>query len=316
MGVDPVTDAYSDLIEQYIDDCEIRGMSPSCHRHYVSHVKMFASFLKPRKVTFQEVENEDLIEFIRYLRLGRKLSSASLKNYLSALNSLYEYLQFSKQIKHNPVPAIRKRYMKQYKKQDGNGNRRKVIPPRDMGKFLNSIVSPRDKAIATLLVKSGIRRNELISIDIDDINWREYSIRLKDKKKRTNTLVFFDGECARVLRQWLEVRDTMFIDNDNPALFYGRDGDRLQRNGVYMAVTQWAKKTGIFDVNSKQNHHHFSPHNFRHCFTTYLLENGMPREYVQELRGDAHKDAVDIYNHISPEKLREAYLLAMPQFGL
>ena len=42
----------------------------------------------------------------------------------------------------------------------------------------------------------------------------------------------------------------------------------------------------------------------------------MPWEYVQELRGDARRDAVDIYNHIPAESLREAYLAAMPQFGL
>ena len=54
----------------------------------------------------------------------------------------------------------------------------------------------------------------------------------------------------------------------------------------------------------------------RHCFTTYLLQNKMDRDFVQELRGDARRSAVDIYNHIDPEKLREAYLAAMPQFGL
>lgn len=50
--------------------------------------------------------------------------------------------------------------------------------------------------------------------------------------------------------------------------------------------------------------------------TTFLREGGMAREYVQELRGDARKDAMDLYNHIPKQNLREAYLAAMPQFGL
>ena len=90
----------------------------------------------------------------------------------------------------------------------------------------------------------------------------------------------------------------------------------MNRHGVYDAITNAAKDFGVYDMTSKDNSDHFSPHNLRHCFTTYLLENGMKREYVQELRGDALKDAVNIYNHISKEKLREAYLAAMPQFGL
>jgi integrase/recombinase XerD len=90
----------------------------------------------------------------------------------------------------------------------------------------------------------------------------------------------------------------------------------LRKKGVYDAVTVWAKQKGYYNTNSDANMDHFSPHNLRHCFTTYLLENGMMREYVKELRGDARKDAVDLYNHIPSESLREAYLAAMPQFGL
>ncbi|MBI5146977.1 MAG: tyrosine-type recombinase/integrase [Thaumarchaeota archaeon] len=49
----------------------------------------------------------------------------------------------------------------------------------------------------------------------------------------------------------------------------------------------------------------FSPHNFRHWFTTHLLRNGMPREYVKELRGDGRRETVDIYHHIGRDDLRK-----------
>jgi len=46
-------------------------------------------------------------------------------------------------------------------------------------------------------------------------------------------------------------------------------------------MVKWAKKFGIYDENSDKLEDHFNPHCFRHWFTTMLLRNGMPREYVR-----------------------------------
>jgi integrase/recombinase XerD len=61
---------------------------------------------------------------------------------------------------------------------------------------------------------------------------------------------------------------------------------------------------------------HFSPHCCRHWFTTHLRRAGMKREFIQELRGDRRRDAIDIYDHIDKEELREAYLAYIPQLGI
>ena len=47
----------------------------------------------------------------------------------------------------------------------------------------------------------------------------------------------------------------------------------------------------------------FSPHCFRHWFTAHLLRSEMPREFIQELRGDARKEAIDVYDHIDRKEL-------------
>jgi integrase len=61
---------------------------------------------------------------------------------------------------------------------------------------------------------------------------------------------------------------------------------------------------------------HFSPHNCRHFFTTHLRRAGMRREFIQELRGDSRKEAIDIYDHIDLKELKEAYLACIPQLGI
>jgi len=61
---------------------------------------------------------------------------------------------------------------------------------------------------------------------------------------------------------------------------------------------------------------HFSAHCCRHWHATHLLRAGMKTQYVQWLRGDAIKEAVDIYFHISPEDVRKQYLAHIPQLGV
>jgi len=58
--------------------------------------------------------------------------------------------------------------------------------------------------------------------------------------------------------------------------------NRLDRNGLYTAIVKYARHLGLHNPNSPRLEDHFGPHLFRHWFTTWLLRNAMPREYVKE----------------------------------
>ena len=61
---------------------------------------------------------------------------------------------------------------------------------------------------------------------------------------------------------------------------------------------------------------HFIPHYSCHGFTTHLIHAEMRREFIQELRGDSRREAIDIYDHIDLKELKEAYLACIPQLGI
>ena len=144
-------------------------------------------------------------------------------------------------VKSNPILPVRKRYLKRYKDQREN-SRRKCPSDEEVTILINSIMDPRDKAIATLLAKTGIRRAELIKLDTIDIDWKNQSVRLKSTPKRTNCIVYFDDECARILRNWLRIRKELDIKHGCKALFINPRGGRLMRNGMYSAIRKWAEK--------------------------------------------------------------------------
>jgi integrase/recombinase XerD len=252
--------------------------------------------------------------YIEYLRLERHVTLKTVKMHLTALSSLYEFLVFDGRMDSNPILPIRRRYSRRYKG-GSEAQSKKLISVEDMGKLINSEMNLRNKAIITLLAKTGIRRNELITLDVSDMNLIENKIKLKATGKRTNRIVFFDDEAAQILRRWLKIREGLNRRKET-GLFISQWGNRISRTDVYDAVTRAAARVGLHNPDSKQTEDHFGPHCCRHWFCTQLFRNDMRTEYIKELRGDSHMDAFDSYNHIDLEELKEAYLACIPQLGI
>ena len=296
--------AVERLIRDFREDCILRGMSEESVRKYVSAIRIFSQFLKDRGFSFADVDKNVLREFLRYLKFERKTSYKTLENYFSALSTFYDYLAYEEIVPANTVLPFRRRYLRRYKSDDEQYVRR-LLSVEELSKIVNSTLDPRDRAIIVLLAKTGIRRNELIKLDINDIDWEKYRIILKKTPKRSNRIVFFDDETAIVLRRWLKAR--AMLKPRTKALFINYiSKKRIDRNTVFNVVVKHSSRLGL----------RISPHDLRHWFTTWLRRNNMPREFIKELRGDRRKEAVDIYDHIDEEELREAYLACIPKLGI
>lgn len=309
----------SDLIDEYLSDIRCTNLTKSTVDNYHSCLKELSSFFTK---SLLDVDISDLKKFKINLeakknQYGKPISSSTISRYFSAVESFFEFLEFNDYIDKNPMPKFRHRYLKEYKRirYNSSDSRRKIISVEEMSMLANSILDPRDKAVIVLLAKTGIRRNELKNIDVDDIDWIEQSINLKTTPKRSNLEVFFDDECARVLRRWMVSRENR-LNKDAKALFLNERGGRLGRNAIYELVVKHAERVGLHNPNSHKISDRFTPHCARHWTCTYLLENGIKREYLRELRGDARHDAIDVYNHINRTKLKDAYLSCIPQLGI
>lgn len=306
-----------ELIEHFAKDCKVRRLTSESIRGYKGNLQIISRFLRRNGLSLPDLDKHGLKTVLTYLIKEREVSSRTVGDYFSALSSFYQYLIWEDLADSNPVLPFRKRYLGQYKNPRNNPrSERKLISVKEMAMLINSILDPRDKAITTLFAKTGMRREELIDIDLDDIDWQEQSVLLKPKKKRSNLLVFFDDECAHVLMRWLRARRNYEVNPGCKALFVGEHGGRLKRHGVYRAVTKHAEKVGLHDPESNRTEDHFTPHCCRHWFTTHLRRNGIRRELLQELRGDSRGEAVDIYDHIDKKELKRAYLAAMPTLGI
>ena len=189
-----------------------------------------------RNLSLADLDTTILLDFLATLR-SKKYAQSTISNYFSAISSLCDYMLFEGWLLNNPVKIIEKRYLRMYKKRriGYSSGERKLISIKEMASLINSTLDIRNKAIITLLPKTGIRRGELINIDLDDIDWEKQSIRLKKHPKRSNTLVFFDDETSQILQAYLKIREGR-AELDEKALFISERGTRLKKNGIYNLV--------------------------------------------------------------------------------
>jgi integrase/recombinase XerD len=300
-----------DLIGEFKADLRTRGMSEDTIETYPKYIKAFSAFVKGN---LREVNEDLLVKYLEYLR-KRKLEQSSIKRYYSALSTFYDFLVFKKYIATSPVTStFRKHYLRSYKSHDA-AQRRQCLSIEQAKTFVESILDPREKAVVVLLLKTGLRRKELSELDLKDVDMGNMTIHLKPTGKRSNEIVYFDEETANVLNRWLK-RRKIANKNKEEALFLDRFGDRLSPEAINRMFTKHAIAVGLHDPESDRLQDRLSPHSCRHFFTTRMLEAGCPREYVQELRGDVGRAAVDIYYHIDKKKLQQAYLDCIPKLGI
>jgi integrase/recombinase XerD len=298
-----------EMIARWASDATTRGIDEKTVRGYSWSLMNFQKFLG------HSITKADKMEIRAYVDMHRKknLTTRTIRSRLNALSSFYEFLLFEEIRKDNPVREVRVRYLTQYKTASEE-HTHKLISIEEAARLVQACVDIRDKAMLLLMFKTGVRRGELLSMEMGDINWQDQSITLKPKKKRSNRTVFFDDEAAYYLRRWIDARETRHPSG--PALWISTWGKRIDYGSIQYTIGNVSRLCGLHDENSPNMEDHFSAHCCRHWFTTHLRRAGMPREMIQELRGDARREAIDVYDHISKEELRKSYLKHIPQLGI
>lgn len=165
----------------------------------------------------------------------------------------------------------------------------------------------RDLAILELLYGCGLRRQELVHLDLDAIDTGGMQIRVLGKRNRER-VVPLGRAAGNALQNWLAVRPVFAkVIRDPEALFLDTRGRRLSAGLVYHAVRRCLRKV----VAVEKAH----PHILRHSFATHLLDSGADLMAVKELLGHSSLGTTQIYTHVTPQRLKAVYQLAHPRAG-
>lgn len=299
----------------------IKGQSPRTISEYYLDLRMFFRFMKlmrndmPIHTRLDEIDirdvdlefirtitTSDIFDFLSYLANDRTpnpdspspdygISPAARARKLSALKSFYKYLTVrTKQLTENPVadleyPKLRKSLPKYLTMEQSSALLQAVSGPNEK----------RDYAILMLFLNCGIRRSELVGLNLTDVYEDRIRVIGKGNKER---IVYFGTACRRAIDAYLLERSKKVL-TDNRALFGSRDGNRISVTAVHRLVKKALLQAGL-DANQ------FSAHKLRHTAATMMLSGGVDVKTVQEVLGHENLNTTQIYTHIENTELKIA----------
>jgi integrase/recombinase XerC len=230
---------------------------------------------------------------------GEGLNGRSIGRMLSAWRSFFRWMNRERMMTSNPALGIRP--PKSAKRLP------KVLSPDEASRLLEAtpegLAELRDHAMLELLYSSGLRRAELVGLDLGDVRAAEALVRVTGKGNRTREIPV--GEHAlRAVAAWLAVRDRLARPGCS-ALFVGSRGERIGERTVATRVEQWAKRHGLGQ--------HLHPHMLPHSFASHVLQSSGDLRAVQEMLGHASIATTQIYTHLDFQYLAKAYDAAHPR---
>jgi site-specific recombinase XerD len=299
----------------------IKGQSQLTISEYALDLKMFLRFIKLMRCDMPvstdlnvidirnvdlgfiaDIKTSDIFDFLSYLASDRPLnpespasdhgvSPSTRARKLSAIKSFYKYLTVrTKQLQENPVadmeyPKLRKSLPKYLTMEQSAALLRSVSGQNQT----------RDYAILMLFLNCGIRRSELVGLNISDVYEDRIRVIGKGNKER---FVYFGTPCRKAIDAYMVERNEQIL-TDNRALFGSRNGNRISVTAVHRLVEKALKQAGL---DSTQ----FSAHKLRHTAATMMLSGGVDVKTVQEVLGHESLNTTQIYTHIENTELKIA----------
>lgn len=299
----------------------IKGQSPRTISEYYLDLRMFLRFIRlmrngmPLNTPLEDIPIKDIgldfvgsittsevFDFLSYLANDRPLNPDSVyteygiepsarSRKLSAIKSFYKYLTVrTKQLQENPVadleyPKLRKSLPKYLT----------ISQASALLQAVSGQNAKRDYAILMLFLNCGIRRSELVGLNISDVYEDRIRVIGKGNKER---IVYFGSACHKAIEAYMEERNQIVL-TDNRALFGSRNGNRISVTAVHRLVEKALLKAGL-DATQ------FSAHKLRHTAATMMLSGGVDIKTVQEVLGHENLNTTQIYTHIESTELKLA----------
>lgn len=250
-------------------------------RNYVRSVKILMDFHNQPPDT---LDIDQIIDFLNDLQQEQQRSWRTIKIYVAAFRWFYEHLLQAKEF------ALLIPYPKE------KPSLPQILSREELARLFNCCENKKHRMMFQLLYSSGLRRNELLHLKIEDIitNDGKYRIRINKGKGDKDRYTVLSKKLLPQLRSYFQAH------RPEKYLFNGRTpGERLSAAGLRHAMIVATKRAGITrEVNL---------HILRHCFASHALEEGMNIKTLQYLLGHSSINTTMIYLHVSEVPLTKAF---------
>ena len=272
-----------------------RGLATNTIEAYRRDIREFLEFLAGNRLSPEEVEHRELLQFLQ--QLYQRLSPRSVARKIVSVRSFYRFLILDGYLANDPTETLEApRTLHSLPKYLSQDEVERLLQLPDVTKPHGL----RDRAMLEVLYATGLRVSELVHLRAEDVNFDVGFIRVigKGNKERVVPL----GETAQDwLNRYLREAYPRFKRKapGSRALFLSQKGGPMSRQNFWMIVERLGRRLGLKN--------RLSPHVLRHSFATHLLENGADLRAVQMMLGHSDISTTQIYTHVTRERLKKLY---------
>jgi len=188
-----------------------------------------------------------------------------------------------------------------------------VEVPKYKSELLIKCIDARDRAMISILYGCGLRRNEAVQTNVNDIDFDKRVIHVRKGKNYKERLVPIGKQIFKYLQEWVyDYRRELLATRKIDALFISERGTRLQGQSMLLRLKVLQSRTG----NTKLQEKEIGLHTLRHSIATHLLDHGMSLEDISRFLGHSSLESTQIYTHIlsgchgepvEPQPLKQNY---------
>lgn len=281
--------------------CLEKNYSPHTVQAYLDDVGFFAAFL------YKEFDTEDLAAanysqirswIVSLVDAG--IANTSVNRKISSLKSFYKFLLKARQIDASPL--LKHKALKTPKKIQIPFSEKELDAVLHQIQYPEGFEGIRDKLIIDLFYTTGIRRTELINLQL--VNVSDTTIKVLGKRNKERIIPILPV-ISQQINTYLSERASLEVITDVGCFFVSLKGVKLNDSFVYRLIN-----TYFSNVSEKVKK---SPHILRHTFATHLLNNGADINSVKELLGHSSLASTQVYTHSSLAELKKVYGNAHPR---
>ena len=270
----PGTDLRASLQQFLTHLADYRDCSPRTVKAYEQDALLFIRFLEEEGVACVEQVLPQHVH--RYASRLAHLAPASIRRRAYALRGWFRHLVDVGMIARNPVAALEL-------------PKRRVVFPKvpsleQCGALLTVCRTDRERVVISLMLMAGLRRAEVLGLNVEDISAGYEQIRVMGKGRRERVVPLCRAAQAAVLG-YVQKREA-----PSGPLVTGREGGRLCTNGLYRLFRRLLARAGLEGSG-------ITPHGLRHAFATQLIMAAVDIATVSELLGHSNISTTSIYLH-------------------
>ena len=267
-----------------------RNYSPHTVKYYLNILKQFFLWLD---VAIEQTTDKKIDAYIDYLH-DKRLQPASINCYLAIIRVFYSYLKYEEDIKlTNPVKAGKDLRVAQPLP--------RALREDHVEQFFGVIKSKRDWAMFRLMLRCGLRVEEVADLTLGAIDLKQRRLMVLNGKGSKDRVVYISDDAAEALDAYLKLRRHSRMKK----VFLVEKGDYkgkpISVRGIQKRIEYYAKKSGIT----------VCCHRLRHTMATQLLNAEAEVETIQDLLGHNWITTTQRYCKVSNVKVQRDYFKAM-----